>query len=70
MSALIDKNADYAQVTVMKVDWDKHSRSPIISELKVARRSTLVAFKDGKEQRRVIASAAESSIDALFKAVL
>ena len=70
MSALIDKNPDYAQVTIMKVDWDKHSRSPITSELKVARRSTLVAFKGGKEQGRVIASAAESSLDALFKAVL
>jgi thioredoxin 1 len=70
VSALVDKHPDYANVTIMKVDWDRYARSPITRELNVPRRSTLIAFNGGKEQGRVIASASESSLDALFKAVL
>ena len=70
MSALVDKNPEYRKVKIIRVDWDKFSRAPVTKELKVARRSTLIAFKGGKEQSRVIASAASSTLEGLFKAAL
>ena len=70
MSALVDQNAEYVKVTIMKVDWDRYAKAPIRSELKVVRRSTLIAFKDGKEQTRVVAGVSVSQLEGLFKAVL
>ena len=68
MSALLDSNADYRKVKIVKVDWDQFSKAPIRSELKVARRSTLIMFNGGKEVGRVIASTDTRSIENLFKA--
>ncbi len=70
MGALIDQNPDYRKVKLIRVDWDKFARAPVTQELKVARRSTLIAFKDGKEQKRVIAGTSASQLQALFTAVL
>ncbi len=70
MRALQDKHPELKAVTVMRVDWDTHSDSPIVKELGVRRRSTLVAFKGGQEVARVVADTRESAIEALLRAAL
>ena len=70
MRALQDKHPELKAVTVMRVDWDTHRDSPIVDELGVRRRSTLVAFKGGKEVGRVVADTRESAIEALLRSAL
>ena len=70
MSALIEQNPEYKKVKVIRVDWDKFGRAPITRELKIPRRSILVAFKGGKERARVIASTSASALEGLFTAVV
>jgi thioredoxin 1 len=67
---LMKTNTDYQAVTIMRVDWDKHSLSDITRDLRVPRRSTLVMFKGGKEVGRVVAQTSTSAIEALFKAAI
>ena len=69
VSALIDSNDEYKKVKLIKVDWDKHRRSPISSELGIRRQSTMVVFKDGAEVDRIIAQTGKKAIEGLFKAV-
>ena len=70
MGALIDGNPAYRAVTVMRVDWDRHSGSDIVRELGVRSRATLVMFSGGDEVGRVIAKTSRDDIEALFKAAL
>lgn len=50
----------------MNVNWDKHKRDAIVSELGIRRRSTLVMFNEGKEIDRVVAQTSVEAIEALF----
>ena len=70
MSALLDKNSAYQAVHIMRVDWDQFRDAPIVDELKVRRRSTLIMFNEGKEVGRVVAQTGAAQIEALFKAVV
>ena len=70
MRALLDRNPAYRAVTIMRVDWESHRDADIVRDLRIPRRSTLVAFKDGEEVARIVAQTAESAIEALFEAVL
>ena len=70
MSALLDGSPEYQAVTVMLVDWDTFKNAPIISELKIPRRSTLVMFKGGEEVSRVVAQTSQSAIAEMFDAVI
>ena len=70
MSALLDGSPEYRAITIMLVDWDTFKDAPIISELKVPRRSTLVMFKGGEEVARVIAQTSAPAIAELFDAVI
>ena len=70
MRALIEDNPQYQVVTLMRVDWDKHSRSPISRELKVKSQSVLVMFNGGQEIGRVEWSGSKSEIEPLFQAVI
>lgn len=70
MSELLDSNPEYRVVKVMRVDWDTHRRDPIVTELKIPRRSTLVMFNEGKEVGRVIAQTQPEDIEVLFMAAL
>ena len=54
----------------MRVDWDSQSKDPIIKELGVGHRATLVMFRDGKEVGRVLWSASKSKIEPLFQAAI
>ncbi len=66
----MENNPEYRAVKIMRVDWDKYGRDQIVTELRIPRRSTLVAFRDGREVHRVVARTGTADIDALFKAVL
>jgi hypothetical protein len=70
VSALIDSNPAYRNVSIIRVDWDLFSDDDIVTELAIPRRSTLVMFKDGKEVARVVAKTSSEDIEALFKAVM
>ena len=70
MSALLDKNPAYQAVQIMRVDWDQFRDDPIVDELKIRRRSTLVMFNEGKEVARVVAQTSAAAIEVLFKAVV
>ena len=70
MRALIEKNPDYQNVTIMRVDWDTHSEAPLVRDLNIPRRSTLVMFKDGQEVARVVAQNSEKAISELFQAAM
>ncbi len=69
MSALIDSNPEYAAVTIIRVDWDDFKDAPIVTELGIPRRSTLVMFNQGEEVARVVAQTGSDVIEDLFKAV-
>jgi thioredoxin len=56
----------YGGITVMRVDWDTHQDSPIVKDMAIPRRSTLVLLKGGKELGRVVAETSEVSIKALL----
>lgn len=70
MRALLDSNAEYRKVKIIRVDWDTFQRAPIVSELRIPRRSTLVVFRDGKEVSRLIAQTSQAAIEALFRSVI
>jgi len=70
VSALLDENTEYRQVRLMRLDWDSQSHSPVVNELGVGHRATLVMFKGGQEVARVMWSADKSDIEALFKAAI
>ena len=70
MSALLEENSDYQAVKLMRVDWDSQSKDPIVKELGVGHRATLVMFRDGKEVGRVLWSASKSKIEPLFQAAI
>lgn len=69
---LFDENPAYAeQITYIIVDWDTYRREPIAQDLKIPRRSTLVAIgPDRREISRVIAQTGYNEIKALFDAAL
>lgn len=70
MRALIDSNSAYRAVTVMKVDWDRFSGDPIVDELGVRGRATLVMFSRGEEVGRVVGQTGAGAIKPLFKAAV
>jgi len=45
-------------------------KSPLASDLKLSRRSTLITFAKGKEVDRVVAQTGKDDIEALFKGCL
>jgi len=70
VSALIEDNPEYADIKLIRADWDTHRRSNFTKELKIKRRSTLVMFKDGKEIARLIAQTNKNMIEGMLKAGL
>ena len=70
MSALLDSNPEYKDITVIRVTWDSFRDAPVTKELGVRTRSTLVMFSQGKEVGRVVSRTDKSSIEALFKAAI
>lgn len=66
INALRTQGEPYNNLTVLAVDWDEHRSSPLIADLNVPRRSTLIMFKDGKEVGRIVAGTGEAQIQELI----
>lgn len=52
------------------VDWDEHGKGPLAKQLKIPRRSTLVALKGRQELGRIVAGTSKSDIKALLDTAL
>ena len=64
-----DPNYD-AKITFITVDWDQYSKAQISKDLKISRRSTLVAVTDGKVLGRLVAATSRKEIKSLMDAAL
>ncbi len=71
IKALQAENADYEKnISFINVDWDEWGDSPIVTDLNIPRRSTLVVLKGDKELGRIVAGTAKSEIKALMDIAL
>jgi thiol-disulfide isomerase/thioredoxin len=69
--ALLDEDPAYERnISFIKVDWDKHARSPLAVRLNIPRRSTLVALKGDRELGRIVAGTRKADIKALMDTAL
>ena len=59
-----------AKITFITVDWDKYSKAQISKDLKISRRSTLVAVTGGKVLGRLVAATSRKEIKSLMDAAL
>jgi thiol:disulfide interchange protein len=59
-----------ANITFVKVDWDKHSSSKLARDLNIPRRSTLVVLKGDQELGRIVAGTRKEDIKALMDKAL
>ncbi len=59
-----------ANITFIRVDWDKHANSKLSKSLNIPRRSTLVALKGDQELGRIVAGTKREAIQALMDTAL
>ena len=59
-----------AKITFITVDWDKYSKAQISKDLKIFRRSTLVAVTNGKVLGPLVAATSRKKIKSLMDAAL
>jgi thiol-disulfide isomerase/thioredoxin len=59
-----------AAITFITVDWDEYSNAQIAVDLRIPRRSTLVALKGREEIGRIVAGTSQEDIKALMDAAL
>ncbi len=64
------ENPAYQRLTFIDVDWDTFGPSVLTSRLKVERRSTLLAMKQGKEVARLVNEPYARRVRALLDAAL
>ena len=71
IEALLKANPAYQEnITFIKVDWDKHSRSALSRQLAIPRRSTLVVLRGDEELGRIVAGTQKAKIKALLDTAL
>lgn len=71
ITALMAENPAYAEkITFINVDWDQYGRSDLVKELRIPRRSTLVALQGDTEIGRIVADTKKSTIKALMDQAL
>lgn len=71
IDALKAANPDYAaKITFINVDWDQWGKSAIVKDMKIPRRSTLVALKGNAEIGRIVAGTGQAEIKALMDKAL
>lgn len=71
IDALIKANPKYEEnITFVKVDWDKFSRSRLSKNLGIPRRSTLVVLRGDEELGRIVAGTSKKDIKALLDTAL
>lgn len=71
LAALKSENPAYEQaITFINVDWDQFSKDELTKNLKIPRRSTLVALKGDRELGRIVAGTRKEDIKALMDVAL
>ncbi|MCG7573038.1 thioredoxin family protein [Phaeobacter sp. CNT1-3] len=71
IKALMADNPAYSEkIVFIDVDWDQFGRSDLVKELRIPRRSTLVALKGDEELGRIIAQTSRSVIKDLMDKAL
>lgn len=67
ISALREDNPAYDKaMTFMLADWDMWKDKPIVSEMNIPRRSTLVVLRGEEELGRVVAETSKEKIQSLM----
>ncbi len=67
ISALREEKPDYDKaMTFMLADWDMWKDKPIVSEMNILRRSTLVVLRGEEELGRVVAETSKEKIQSLM----
>lgn len=65
------ENPTYGQNIVFYIiDWDQHGKGPLAKDLRIPRRSTLVALKGRQELGRIVAGTSKREIKALLDTAL
>ena len=59
-----------ANITFIRVDWDRHGNGKLANRLNIPRRSTLVVLKGDQELGRVVASTRTEKIKELMDTAL
>lgn len=71
ITALRTANPAYdAAITFITVDWDQYGTGQLAKDLRIPRRSTLVALKGTEEIGRIVAGTSKKDIQALLDAAL
>ncbi|GAA6209372.1 hypothetical protein NBRC116601_26650 [Cognatishimia sp. WU-CL00825] len=71
IARLKDNNGAYEKnIVFIDVDWDQYGRSDLVRDLKIPRRSTLVALKGDAELGRIVADTNRKKIKALMDQAL
>ena len=66
LTELQGESSAHAAITIVRVDWDAEERGPLVAELAIPRRSTLVLMQGEAELGRVVAQTGKSEIAALL----
>ena len=71
LAQLRAENPAYSQnIVFFIVDWDQHGKGPLAKDLRIPRRSTLVALKGRQELGRIVAGTSKREIQALLDTAL
>lgn len=70
IDGLIEQNPAYGEITYMRVNWDEEERGPLVAEMGISRRSTLVVLKGETELGRIVAGTGKDEIAALLNLAL
>ena len=70
IEALLMANPTYATVPIMRVDWDVYVNGPMVAEMKIPRRATILLMQGGSELQRNVAGTGPEHIEPFFKAAL
>lgn len=67
LDSLIKADPRFADILIVRVDWDKYSRGELATRLAIPRRSTLVMMQGKTELGRLVAETREDKIAALLE---
>lgn len=68
INKLLRENPEFkSSMVFVRVNWDKYKNSPISTDNKIRRRSTLLVLRGNKKLGKVVAKTSESSIKRLLK---
>ena len=71
ITALMAENPAYAaNISFINVDWDQWGDAPIVAQMNIPRRSTLVVLKGDAELGRIVAQTGRAEIKALMDTAL